>query len=89
MNEIIKEYNSYLDQIGMILHPNLLGAFLKIHNQIVAAEVEKARLFKPSKEWVELKKTIDEMKALDNHWKTLYMKRIVKQINELPIDKGW
>lgn len=45
MDEITKQYNQYLAQIEMVLHPNLYGAFLKIHNTILENEIRKARRF--------------------------------------------
>jgi hypothetical protein len=90
MNETIKKYNSYLEQLEMILHPNLLGVFMKIHNELVKAEVEQARTFKPSPEWVELKNLIDRMKGTkEKEMKQLLMTSIIKKIETLPVDNGW
>ena len=89
MTDLIKEYNSYLSQLEMVLHPNLLNAFIKIHNEILKAEIEQAKSFKPSKEWVELKRTITEMNSKEKSFQDLYMRQIKKQIVTLPNDKGW
>lgn len=89
MNETIKQFNDYLQQIEMILHPNLFNAFLKIHNKILEENVEQAKSFKPSKEWVELKKEIDKMKNSEKAFHPLYKKSILKMIEKLPEDKSW
>ncbi len=89
MNDTIKEYNKYLEQIEMILHPNLFNAFMKIHNKILEEEVSKAKAFKPSQEWVELKNNIDKMNEGEPFLKPLLLKSIIKKIKDLPIDKSW
>lgn len=89
MSEAIKEYHKYLEQLEMIVHPNLYNAFLKIHNEIVKAEIEKAKLFKPAQEWIDLKILIDQMKEKERAFRPLYMKQIIKQIDNLPSDKNW
>ena len=88
-NETTQEYNKYLEQIETILHPNLFHAFIKIHNKILEEEIEKAKSFRPSKEWVEIKKAVDRMKGGEAAFKKLYLKNIIKLIDKLPVDEGW
>ena len=89
MTDTIKQYNDYLEQIEMILHPNLYNAFLKIHNKILEESIEQAKLFKPSTEWIQLKKEIDKMKNSEKAFRSLYIKSILKMIDKLPEDKSW
>jgi hypothetical protein len=89
MTDTIKQYNDYLGQIEMILHPNLFNAFLKIHNKLLEESVEQAKSFKPSTEWIELKKDIDKMKNSEKSFRPLYIKSILKKIEKLPEDKSW
>ena len=87
MSDTIKEYNNYLSQIEMILHPNLFNAFMKIHNKLIEEEVKKAKSFKPSKEWIELKQIIDDMRKKEPAFKSLFIKQILKQIDALPNER--
>lgn len=90
MLETLEEYKDYLQQIERIIHPNLFSAFLKIHNKIVEESVNEAKQFKPAKEWVELKTTIEAMKGKEVIWRKMYLKQILKQIDQLPgKDSGW
>ena len=85
--EIVKEYNSYIAQISMFLHPNIVNAFMRIHNKLVKVEIEIARTYKPSKEIEELEplliryaeckeKAIKDLmlKNINTHIKKLYSK---------------
>lgn len=87
MRDTIKEYNNYLSQIEMILHPNLFNAFMNIHNKLIEEEVENAKSFKPSKEWIKLKQIIDDMRKKEPAFKSIYMKELIKQIDVLPNER--
>ena len=84
MREIAKEYNGYLDQIRLVLHPNLVDGFMKIHNKIVAAEVELAKTYKPSKEIEELEPLlIRYSECKEKAIKGLMLKNISTKIKSL------
>lgn len=89
MTELTKKYNEYLEQFEMLLHPNIVQGFRKIHNEIVASEVDAARRFKPSKEWLEIKKDLDRIKTgYPKELNSLLLKNIIKKIQKLP-DENW
>lgn len=89
MNELTKKYNSYFDQFEMFLHPNVVQGFRKIHSEILKQEIEEAKTFKPSKEWVDLKKEIDRIKNChEPAVRPLMLKSLLKKIQLLP-DENW
>lgn len=89
MTETTKEYNNYLAQIGMVIHPNLLNAFMKIHNKLIEEAVAEAKQVKPSKEWFDLKETVERMKNSELSFRKLYVKQILKDIEKLPKNERW
>ena len=89
MTELTKKYNSYFDQFEMFLHPNVVQGFKKIHNEILKAEVNAAKKFKPSPQWMDAKKQIDKIKkAYPKELKPLLIKSLLKMIESLP-DENW
>ena len=88
MTELIKKYNSFLDQFEMLLHPNIVSGFRKIHNEILKEEIATARTFKPSKEWLDLKNDIDNIrKSYLPETRPLMLKSLLKKIELLPEEK--
>ena len=89
INDTIKEYNNYLSQLEMILHPNIYNAYLKIHHKLVQQHVEEAKTFKPCKEWVELKELVDKMNRESKDWQPVRLKAITRMVKAMPKDNGW
>ena len=81
MTETVKQYNGFIKEIQMILHPNLVDVFLKIHNKLIEEAVEEAKNYKPTEFMKELEADIKTYaKSEDKLLADLRLKMIIKKI---------